>query len=507
MTTTNFRRRVAAVLAAGLALAGVAASATPAAAWEAAPTEPYGSLTVHKYLAPDAPTGLPNDGAEVDLDTHGLTPLPGIGFTVRQVTEVDLRTNYGWERAANLARELRDDPERDPLAPGFLGSLGDPVHGITDQDGTHAFRDLPIGLYLVTEDVYGPEVTPAVPFLVTIPMTDPRTGDGWLYDVHVYPKNSVDTIEKSVDDALVFQPERPFEWRITADIPNVEKLDAYKIVDNLDDRLHFDGVAVALTGAGAPVLVPGQHYVVTPAGPEGGGPVVTVEFTSEGRAVLAEHTAGQVEVVITTSVTDIGDGKILNSAVLYANDEHWDYVPGEPGDTPPGDIPPTTPPVESRWGRIELVKHDLDDGTPLAGAEFRLWAEFMDDDGNRYREPVNVRGAEVWATGPDGRLLIDGVRLSHWARGGEVMPGQPGYVEYWLEEVRAPAGYERLPELIPVEVRDEVNTVDVANVKSNAGFMLPMTGGAGLHLLYVAGGLLVGGAVLLTVRNRRLAAR
>lgn len=71
----------------------------------------------------------------------------------------------------------------------------------TDENGKATFTELPVGMYLVIETKTPQTVTmPLEPFLVSIPMT--RIGDKttstdnqnqkeWLYDVTVYPKNSI----------------------------------------------------------------------------------------------------------------------------------------------------------------------------------------------------------------------------------------------------------------------------------------------------------------------------
>ena len=69
----------------------------------------------------------------------------------------------------------------------------------TDATGVTTFNQLEVGLYLVVETTKPAAVTEEVePFLVSVPMT--RVGeDGktapteWLYDIHVYPKNSTQT--------------------------------------------------------------------------------------------------------------------------------------------------------------------------------------------------------------------------------------------------------------------------------------------------------------------------
>ena len=65
--------------------------------------------------------------------------------------------------------------------------VGDEVK--TDVNGVAEFKNLALGLYLVVETTSPAIVTgPCDPFLISVPMT--TDGDDWLYNVHVYPKNS-----------------------------------------------------------------------------------------------------------------------------------------------------------------------------------------------------------------------------------------------------------------------------------------------------------------------------
>ena len=69
----------------------------------------------------------------------------------------------------------------------------------TDATGVTTFNQLEVGLYLVVETTKPAAVTEEVePFLVSVPMT--KVGESgkddptqWLYDIHVYPKNSTQT--------------------------------------------------------------------------------------------------------------------------------------------------------------------------------------------------------------------------------------------------------------------------------------------------------------------------
>ena len=66
------------------------------------------------------------------------------------------------------------------------------------------FSGLELGFYVVIETTTPAKVTtPVDPFLVSIPMTV-KSGDNWLYDVNVYPKNKTTyggvTLEKKGKD-------------------------------------------------------------------------------------------------------------------------------------------------------------------------------------------------------------------------------------------------------------------------------------------------------------------
>ncbi|MGO4585440.1 SpaH/EbpB family LPXTG-anchored major pilin, partial [Arthrobacter sp. 2RAF6] len=173
------------------------------------PVPRMGSLTIHKYEKPAAPTNLPHDGTALSAaQLQGLTPMAGVTFTVQKVNNIDLTTNAGWTAAAALTPA---QAAAQAASPGTTTTTG--------AAGTATLGNLPLGLYLVTETGYPAGVTPSAPFLVTLPMTDPAGGNGWLYDVNVYPKNAVTTATKTVNDASVLKLGDNVQWTITSDIP------------------------------------------------------------------------------------------------------------------------------------------------------------------------------------------------------------------------------------------------------------------------------------------------
>src|SRR5699024_10945773 len=92
-------------------------------------------------------------------------------------------------------------------------------------------------------------------------------------------------------------------WTIRGDIPKVELIDAYRIVDELDSRLELvtsgaDAPTVALTGNSG-VVLDSADYTWTNTSDR-----LQLDFTESGREKLAEawqaDPAAQVEVVLNT---------------------------------------------------------------------------------------------------------------------------------------------------------------------------------------------------------------
>ena len=476
-------------VAASLLIAGIAALTLAAPASAAAPNlvdpDASGSLTIHKFEAPESPSGLPNDGTEQDV---ALTPLPGVGFTVYKVDTIDLTSNQGWIDANDLA-DSNPDSVADITAAGYTASA---VGGqtLTDANGEIELANLDLGLYFVVETAPLPGSTGVAPFLVTVPLTDPADDASWLYDVHVYPKNALTGATKTVEDSEDVKIGDEIDFTITSDIPNVAVIDGYKVVDTLDAKLDYVSAAVTLVD-GTP-LAATDYTVVHDAATN----AVTVEFTAAGRAVLAAHNGTEVQVVLTAAVNTVGE--IANTAVLYPNLGSYTVTPGQPGG------PTVTPEVVTKWGDITIEKTDKA-GAPLTGAVFSVYPTEQDAiDGTN---AISLAGATEFAVAADGTVTISGLRYSDWADNAAVAPGEDGDQSYWLAEIVAPDGFELLAAPIEFTVTAATTAVgvdlEVVNVPSNAGFTLPVTGGTGTTLFILGGALLLGGAALLTFRSRR----
>lgn len=480
MDTHHRRGWGAAVAALATAALMVFGAALPAHA-ETVDPDQVGSLTIHKYEQPDTPTGLPNNGTV--QDTTGLTPLDGVGFTVYKVDPIDLTSNAGWAAASDLSGVF-DGTEASITGAGYTTTA---VGGelFTDANGEVTISSLDLGLYYVVETSPTVGGTAVKPFLVSVPITDPDNLNAWLYDVHVYPKNSIVTADKTVEDSEDAKLGDEIEWTITTEIPDVPVIDAYRVVDPLDTRLDYVSTAVTLVD-GTP-LDPADYVVSFDAGTN----TVTVDFTESGRAVLAAHSTTEVQTVITTTVNTVGE--ITNQALLYPNQHSIDV-----------DEPGPTPPVTTKWGEITVQKLG-ETGAALTGAVFSVYP--TETDARAGTNAITLGGATEFTVGASGQVTISGLRYSDFADGVTVAPGEDGYQTYWLSEIVAPDGYELLAAPIEFTVDAATSTIgvdlEVENVPSNSGFELPLTGGAGTTFFVLGGGLLLAGAVLFALYARR----
>lgn len=221
--------------------------------------------------------------------------------------------------------------------------------------------------------------------------------------------------------------------------------------------------------------------------------------------------AGQVVTVnySATVNTDAELGTVAgnpNEAYLtFTNDPKYGYE----GTTVPDE-------VKVYSAKITVVKVDGaskvegDDNTisytkKLAGAEFKLYK--MDGNNKVYYKfvaadeendtPAKVEwvaadAADVKTSDANGELEFKGLSAG----------------TYYLEEVKAPEGYNLLAEAVPVEVKNADNAAYLANasvnVENNNGLELPSTGGIGTTIFYAVGGALMAGAVILLITKKKM---
>lgn len=170
-------------------------------------TTKKGSITIYKRAESGTPSTTAGTGEKVESPNG--EPLPNAGFSIYTVLGTDELVAYYNGLSTGAATEVTVDSCFNNATSRTEGNLKSNISAakfgeekFTDAgEGKVVFDELPVGLYLVIETTSPAAVTKKVdPFLISIPMT--RIGadvaetvnknqESWLYDVTVYPKNSI----------------------------------------------------------------------------------------------------------------------------------------------------------------------------------------------------------------------------------------------------------------------------------------------------------------------------
>ena len=137
----------------------------------------------------------------------------------------------------------------------------------------------------------------------------------------------------------------------------------------------------------------------------------------------------------------------------------------------------------------------------LPGAEFRLYKTVGEA---TYYAQFNTDGLLTgWVTD----AAAAGVTMTSNGDKALVLNGLDAGT-YYLEETKAPDGYNKLTDPVTVTITEEGKVNETTNgtvyVSNNAGATLPSTGGMGTTLFYVIGGGLMVAAVVLLVTKKRM---
>ena len=160
--------------------------------------------------------------------------------------------------------------------------------------------------------------------------------------------------------------------------------------------------------------------------------------------------------------------------------------------------------------------------SPLAGAEFSLYTSELDasndvncicfvetKDSNVFQK--SDLGQKIIKTDSSGRFVLSGLKSGR----------------YFLKEVQAPRGYNKLSDLVTIVVNPVVNSTNEitgqsffviygmnmgkaeveVEVQNRSGSLLPSTGGMGTTLIYLIGGALVLGSGIVLANKKRAKAK
>lgn len=474
------------------------------------------SLTVHKYLG--ATTNLNHDGTAIESDKLPKTPLAGVKFKLYKVENVDISTNDGLKLAQEIAATpLKDDVVTTGITVGgtTYKLAANPKTMATGANGEAKFADVERGLYVVVEDLEGSgtikaadkevkkeKITPIAPFAVTLPMTNPE-GMAWNSDVHVYPKNQENTLDKTVVDKGVTTG-NTFTYTLStkstgADANGDGEMNAadlgnlYQIVDQLPANVEYVKTTAKIAGADTTDF---DATTTKDGNPE--RTTVTVAFKGTGLDTIAKGT--DIEVTLHVKLKSVpADGLTKNTGQLFPN--NWSKENNKPV---------TSPEVITKHGDIVIKKVNKDGGA-LAGAVFTV---HLADAATKSCSDLTKLGPVIKtseATGADGLVKISDLQMTDWIDGEAVAEGEQ--VPYCLVEKTAPKGYQLLPQAIEFKLTKEGTVVDLNTAKAGDGNFvqvtnyknpgLPLTGAQGILLVSVLGLILVSVGVVLTVKRRQ----
>ena len=328
--------------------------------------------------------------------------------------------------------------------------------------------------------------------------------------------NNVDTNHTSVNIG------DKVDFKLTATVPDMANFETYTftISDTLSNGLTFNEDSVEVKIGGTP-LTKGTGYTLTP--PTNTDNTFKIEFKKAQLGNKVEHDTGATIVVTynaTLNENALTKDKETNTATLkYSNN---------PAGEGTGTVKTPDVPVYIYDFDIDIYKYDDTDNNEgqsadktkkLSGAEFILYKEVTEGSAAKkyYYQWDNTAKKVIWtpdrdkanreATGADGKTSFKGIASG----------------KYFLEETKAPDGYNKLKTPVEVEITAGYKTetgelidtnaekngengqyIKTVEVPNKAGAVLPSTGGIGTTIFYVLGSILALGAAVLLIAKKRM---
>lgn len=323
-------------------------------------------------------------------------------------------------------------------------------------------------------------------------------------NVTIEEKNGQPTIEKLVKNHYDGWAEKntakigdTVEFKIVVHVEAGAQ--SYKVTDTMSEGLSFNSGSLAVTYKDTPATA-SSDYTLEPGK---NGTTFTLTFADSyvadkvGNAIVVTYNATLTKDAVVAGNDGVAGNK--NSATLHYGNKQT-----------------VNKETTTYTYEFDLVKVDgkaNEDGTHtlLNGAEFKLYT--AKDDNTALQFVKNDDGSYHVANGKEpGANIVDTIVVN-----GKTHISGLDKVNYWLEETRAPDGYNKLTERREVVLSGgSKNTTMEASatawaegnggvvVENHAGTVLPSTGGMGTTLFYVIGGGLMVAAVVLLVTKKRM---
>lgn len=321
----------------------------------------------------------------------------------------------------------------------------------------------------------------------------------------VVEKNANPTLTKEVKEGADWGPKNDanigdtVEFRATITVQGSAK--GYVMHDVMDDGLTFGSVTgVTLNGT----LAGKTDYTVRVPDPTAIGAPDNCTFEVAFKEEFCEKLKSGDVIVVSYTAT-LNEHAIVKEA--ENNKAHLSYSDNN------GVTQKTTEDsTQTYTWMIPVLKYaNGKTETPLAGAKFTLYKTETDPKLSAYSDPVSFTET---ATKNTYQVDADGLVT-------EITTDDTGRFElhgldagtYYLKEIEAPAGYNKLDTVVKVTIDhdgkinatvEEPGGVTQIGVNNQSGTELPSTGGIGTTIFYVLGSALLIGAVVLLVARKRM---
>ena len=466
------------LMAALLAVALLCAMAVPAFAADAP-----GSITINNAVSGKTY----NVYRILDIATHndGYT---GIVYKTNDkwsnfINSTDVKSKYFTAVGNDGVITVRDDLNADDAkalavsAKAWLGAHTDitaDATAITATSSTVNFTNLELGYYLVVSSGWDE----AVEVVCSLDTTKP--------DVEINEKNGKPTIEKKIVD----------NGDVDENTANIGDYVQFKLTVNVIDGKPTNYVIHDKMSTGLTFVNTAEHPVEVKVG--------TSTLTSTEYSFKDTITDGcTFELKINDNILQPNDvvtvtyyGQVNSSAVINGdNTNEAKLTYGTNGNS-------TCEKTTTKVFGFKVFKHaGTDKTTLLAGADFRLYKTVGE---TTYYAQFDSNGLLTgWATD----ATATGVTMTSNDKTELVLNGLDAGT-YYLEETKAPDGYNKLTDPVTVTITEDGKvsgaTDGTVYVSNNAGATLPSTGGMGTTVFYVLGFVLVMGAVVLLVTKKRM---
>lgn len=441
-----------------------------------------GTITVSNASQGQTYTAYKLFDATVTTDGSGISYKLPAGKTATNFGgdtwfEVDSKGNVTAKAGADLtSAEFK----------GWAVANGEKIVSAQAEDNTLVFTNVPYGYYyiesslgsIITVDSTKPNVTVIDKNTTNPTIPDPNDGGG-----KKILSNSATTSETTakIGDTINFQIKFNATNYVTKD-RQTKQIVSYTIEDS--------PTALAINKDSVEVTVGGVNITAK----------VSKSFDSNGNMKLiltwADTSANNKtiynlpsEAVIKYSAVvtkDAKDGEASNTAKIGYNTSdapNTDPTPVDP------DKPTETTKVTTH--RFALKKTN-NVGETLTGAEFKLYDAA--NNGTEIKVVKESNGVYRIAQADEQGVVIEA--------GEVVIKGLKHSTTYYLEEMKAPNGYNILTERQAIKVTADNNAQ--ANIVNKKGGVLPSTGAIGTTLFYLVGSILLLVALVYTISKRRM---